>query len=172
MALLPILIAPDPRLKRKAQPVTAVDDRVRRLMADMLETMYHANGIGLAAPQVGVLERVIVIDTAVKDQPAAPLCLANPEVVWSSEALFTYNEGCLSFPEIYADVSRAGSVRVRYIGRNGERSEIEADGVLAVCLQHEIDHLEGVLFVDRISMLRRNMILRRMQKSKRTGTFG
>lgn len=169
MAKLPLIIAPDPRLKKRAEPVTGVDDRIRRLMDDMLETMYAANGIGLAAPQVGVLERVIVIDTAEKNEQPRPIGLANPEVVWASDDVAPYNEGCLSLPEQYADVTRPAAVRVRYLDRDNVPREIEGDGLLATVLQHEIDHLEGVLFVDRVSLLKRNMILRRLQKMKKAG---
>jgi len=167
MARLPILIAPDPVLKAQAQPVSAVDARISRLMEDMLETMYEAPGIGLAAPQVGVLERVIVVDTAGKDEPRQPLCLANPEVLWVSEDLHTYNEGCLSLPDQYADVTRPAACRVRYLDRNSIAQEIEASGLLATCLQHEIDHLDGILFTDHISTLKRNIIMRKLAKWKK-----
>jgi peptide deformylase len=168
MALLPILTAPDPRLKLRAKPVERVDDRVRRLMDDMAETMYAAPGIGLAAPQVGVAERVIVIDVAREGEPAQLLRIANPEILWRSEELATYNEGCLSLPEHYADVSRPAAVRVRYLDHENEVREIEAKDLLATCIQHEMDHLEGVLFVDHISSLKRNIILRKLAKSKRS----
>jgi peptide deformylase len=167
MAILPILIAPDPRLKQKAKPVARVDARVRALMDDMLETMYDAPGIGLAAPQVGVLERVIVVDVADKDETPQPLRLANPEILWQSEEMGVYNEGCLSLPDHYADVERPARVKVRYLDENGEPRDLDADGLLATCIQHEIDHLEGTLFVDHISMLKRNMILRKLQKTKK-----
>ncbi len=167
MAKLDILTAPDPRLKVKARPVAQVDDRIRRLMDDMLETMYAAPGIGLAAPQVGEALRVIVLDVAEKDASPAPLRLANPEVVWASEELAACEEGCLSVPEHYAEVERPARVRVRYLDYQNEIREIEADGTLATCLQHEIDHLEGVLFVDRLSALKRNIILRKLRKAKK-----
>lgn len=169
MATLPLIIAPDPRLKKKAAPVPAVDERIVRLMDDMLETMYAANGIGLAAPQVGVLDRIIVVDLSEKNEEPKPIALANPEVVWASEDLAQYNEGCLSLPEQYADVIRPRAVRVRYLDRDNRTREIEGEGLLATVLQHEIDHLEGVLFVDRVSMIKRNMILRRLQKLKKAG---
>ncbi|MCY4394622.1 MAG: peptide deformylase [Rhodospirillaceae bacterium] len=167
MALLPILTAPDPRLKKKSRPVGAVDDKVRRLMDDMLETMYAAPGIGLAAPQVGVLKRVIVLDVSDKDGPPAPHALADPEVVWVSDHDNTHEEGCLSVPEHYADVVRPAEVRVRYLDRENEVHELEADGLLATCVQHEIDHLDGILFIDHISALKRNMILRKLLKEKK-----
>lgn len=167
MALLPILVAPDPRLKVKAKPVAKVDAGIRQLMADMLETMYAAPGIGLAAPQVGVAKRIIVVDCAREGELPQPYKLANPEILWQSEELATYNEGCLSLPEHYADVTRPARVRVRYIDDQNEIRELEADGLLATCIQHEMDHLEGVLFVDHISSLKRSMILRKLAKAKR-----
>ena len=167
MALLPILTAPDPRLKKKSRPVGTVDEEVRRLMDDMLETMYAAPGIGLAAPQVGVLKRVIVLDVSDKDGPPAPHALADPEVVWVSDHDNTHEEGCLSVAEHYADVVRPAEVRVRYLDRENEIRELEADGVLATCVQHEIDHLDGILFIDHISALKRNMILRKLLKEKK-----
>ena len=167
MTILPVIIAPDPRLKVKCPPVDAVDDEVRRLMDDMLETMYHVPGIGLAAPQVGVHKRVIVVDASRKDEDPAPVKLANPELVWASDKLGTYEEGCLSLPEYYAEVTRPNRVRVRYLDYDGEIREIEAEGVFATCIQHEMDHLDGVLFVDHISSLKRSIILRKLAKSKR-----
>lgn len=167
MARREIIIAPDPRLKLRAKPVARVDDSIRRLMDDMLETMYAAPGIGLAAPQVGVLSRVIVIDAARRDEKPAPMRLANPEIVAASEELFVHEEGCLSLPEHFADVERPKIVRVRYLDETNATREIEAQGLLAVCIQHEMDHLEGTLFVDHISALRRNMILRKLVKTKK-----
>ena len=167
MAIRPIIIAPDPRLKKRAEPVEAVDGEVRRLMDDMLETMYAAPGIGLAAPQVGVLKRVIVVDVARKDQPAEPLFLANPELLSAGEAEATYEEGCLSLPDQFADVVRPAACRVRYLDQDNETREIEAEDILATCIQHEMDHLEGLLFVDHISALKRSMILRRLTKQKK-----
>ncbi len=172
MARLPILIAPDPRLKKIAKPVAAVDQRVARLMDDMLETMYQANGIGLAAPQVAILERVIVVDVADRDiTDPAPLRLANPEIVWTSEERAVRNEGCLSLPDLYADVERPAAVKVRYLDESNRAREIEASDLLATCLQHEIDHLNGVLFVDHITKIRRDMFLRKLQKAKKAGTL-
>ncbi len=167
MTILPVIIAPDPRLKVECQPVERVDDAVRRLMDDLLETMYRVPGIGLAAPQVGVRKRVIVLDASRKDEDPAPLKLANPELVWASDELGTYEEGCLSLPEHYADVTRPDRVRVRYLDYDGETREIEAEHVLATCIQHERDHLDGILFVDHISGLKRGIILRKLVKSKR-----
>lgn len=169
MAILPIVVAPDPRLKMKAKTVDAVDDEVRRLMDDMVETMYQANGIGLAAPQVGVAKRVIVVDVSKEDEAPNPVRMANPEVIWASDDTVTYEEGCLSLPEHYSEVERPTAVRVRFLDHQNEIREIEADGLLATCVQHEIDHLDGTLFVDHISSLKRNMILRKLQKSKKQG---
>jgi peptide deformylase len=168
MAQLPIITAPDPRLKIKARPVPAVDNRVRRLMDDMLDTMYGAIGIGLAAPQVGQSSRVIVLDVARDGEKPQPLQLANPEILWRSPELTTGNEGCLSLPEHYAEVTRPAKIRLRYLDYQNEIREIEASGLLAMCLQHEIDHLDGVLFVDHISSLKRGMILRKLAKAKRS----
>ncbi len=167
MAVLPIITAPDPRLKLKARPVGAVDDNIRRLMDDMLETMRKAIGIGLAAPQVGVAKRVIVLDVAREGEEAQPMMLANPEILWRSSELATFSEGCLSLPEHYADVTRPVEIRLRYLDYQNEIREIEASGLLATCLQHEIDHLDGVLFVDHISLVKRGMILRKLAKAKR-----
>ena len=170
MALLPIITAPDPRLKLVAKPVTAVDAATRRLMDDMLETMYEAPGIGLAAPQVGVARRVLVVDVAREGEPPQPLRIANPEILWRSEELATYNEGCLSLPEHYADVERPARIKLRYLDHENEMREVEMEGLLATCVQHEMDHLEGVLFVDHISSLKRNIILRKLAKLKRQKT--
>ena len=167
MALLPVLTAPDPALKKISQPVKQVDASVRKLMDDMLETMYHAPGIGLAAPQVGVLKRVIVLDLAREGEEPQPLRIANPEIVWVSDDDATYNEGCLSVPEHYADVVRPGACRVKYLDQDNKQQEMAAEGLLATCLQHEIDHLDGVLFIDHLTSLKRNMILRKLLKAKK-----
>jgi peptide deformylase len=171
MALLPIIVAPDPRLKRTAEPVAEVDEALRRLADDMLETMYAAPGIGLAAPQVGELKRLIVLDVAPKAGPRDPHLLINPEILWVSEEDSTASEGCLSLPEHYADVVRPRAIRVAFLDRQGERRMLEAEGLLATCIQHEIDHLDGLLFVDHISALKRNMILRKLLKAKKQGAF-
>ncbi|MEK9672257.1 MAG: peptide deformylase [Rhodospirillaceae bacterium] len=167
MAKLEIIVAPDPRLKGKSDPVDRVDDAVRRLMDDMLETMYAANGIGLAAAQVGVKKRVIVVDVSRENEGPAPIQMANPEVINESPEIGTYEEGCLSLPEHYAEVERPVAVTVRYLDREGEIREFKADGLMAICVQHEIDHLDGVLFVDHISKLKRGMILKKLQKMKK-----
>jgi peptide deformylase len=171
MALLPIITAPDPRLKVKAKPVAKVDAKVRRLLDDMLETMYAAPGIGLAGPQVGAALRVIVIDVAREGEKPQPMQIANPEILWQSPEEATFNEGCLSLPEHYAEVTRPAAIRLRYLDHENEIREIEAKGLLATCLQHEIEHLDGVLFVDHLSSLKRGMILRKLAKSKRARTL-
>ena len=168
MAKLDIIIAPDPLLKAKAHKVGHVDERVSRLMEDMLETMYAAPGIGLAAPQVGVLKRVLVIDIAAKGEPPQPFRIADPEILWQSNELATYNEGCLSFPDQYADVTRPAEAKIRFLDENNQRRELHASGLLATCVQHEIDHLDGVLFVDHLSSLKRNIILRKLAKWKKS----
>jgi peptide deformylase len=168
MALLPIITAPDPRLKIKARPVTAVDAKVRRLMDDMLETMYRSIGIGLAAPQVGQASRVIVVDVAREGEKPHPLKLANPEILWRSPEQATFSEGCLSLPEHYADVTRPAEIRLRFLDEQNEIREMGAKGLLATCLQHEIEHLDGVLFVDHLSVVKRGMILRKLAKAKRS----
>jgi peptide deformylase len=171
--LRPIIVIPDPRLREVAAPVARVDDAVRRLMDDMLETMYEAPGIGLAAVQIGVMQRVVVLDVAKRkdeDASAAPLFLANPEILWESDERSVYEEGCLSIPEYYEEVERPARVRVGFLDRDGARREIEADGILATCLQHEIDHLNGVLFIDHISRLKRDRVVKKFSKAaKRDG---
>jgi len=167
MALLDIITAPDPRLKKKAAAVERVDAATAKLMADMLETMYEAPGVGLAAPQVGVLKRIIVVDTARDGAAPRPLKMANPEIVWSSPETKLHEEGCLSLPEEYEEVTRPDRIKVRYVDENNEIRTVEADGLLSVVIQHEMDHLEGTLFVDHISNLKRNMIMRRLTKQKK-----
>ena len=164
MTLRPILSLPDPRLRTVSKPVGKVNDRVRALLKDMLETMYEAPGIGLAAVQIGVAERLVVIDTAKTDEEPRPLCLINPEIVWASEEFSIYEEGCLSIPDYYEEVERPERVRARFLDRDGKPQEIEADGVLATCLQHEIDHLDGVLFIDHISKLKRMRVIKKFVK--------
>jgi peptide deformylase len=168
MALRPIIIAPDPRLKVKARPVAQVDGRIRRLMDDMVDTMHAAPGIGLAGPQVGETLRVIVVDVARDGEAKAPIRLANPEIIWASTTQAPYEEGCLSLPEHFAEVTRPNEVRVRYLDHDNKIAELQADGLLAVCIQHEMDHLQGILFVDYISALRRGIILRKLAKTKKS----
>ena len=167
MAIRPIITAPDPRLKAKSRPVERVDDEIRRLMDDMLETMYAAPGIGLAAPQVGVNRRVIVLDLAKEGEEPEPLRLANPELVWVSDDDATFEEGCLSVPEHYAEVARPRAIRVRYLDYENEIRELAAEGMLATCIQHEMDHLDGILFIDHLTALRRNIILHKLLKQKK-----
>lgn len=167
MALLDIIVAPDPRLKKKAVAVERVDAATAKFMDDMLETMYDAPGVGLAAPQVGVSKRIIVVDPAQEGEEPRPLKMANPEIVWSSEDTKDYEEGCLSLPQEYQSVNRPASIKVRYVDEHNEIRTLEADGLLAVVIQHEMDHLEGVLFVDHLSALKRNMIIKRLTKQKK-----
>ncbi len=164
----PILIHPDPRLKKLCTPVADISDDLRALADDMLETMYAAPGIGLAAPQIGVLDRVIVMDCE-KDEthPPKPTVMFNPEIIDASEETNVYEEGCLSIPEQYAEVTRPAEVRVRWLDRDGALQEQEMDGLWATCVQHEIDHLDGKLFIDYLKPLKRQMITRKMVKLKR-----
>ncbi len=168
MSKLPILSAPDPILATEASPVARVDDTIRKQFDDMLETMLEAPGIGLAANQVGILNRVIVMQIESEDISTGPLFLANPEVIWESEVMSTMEEGCLSVPGHYADVIRPEQVRVKYLDYNGKEQELSADGLLSHCVQHEIDHLDGTLFVDHISRLKRNMIIKKLEKIKKS----
>jgi len=165
MTKLEIINVPDPLLKTLSDPVSQVDDDLRRLMDNMLETMYAAPGIGLAAIQVAVPKRVIVLDVEGDEEERQPLFLVNPEVVWSSDDSNVYNEGCLSVPEHYAEVERPASVRVKYLGYDGAPQEQLMDGLLATCVQHEIDHLNGVVFIDYLSKLKRNMIIKKVRKA-------
>lgn len=167
MAKLPIIIHPDPRLKTVTDPVRDVDDTLRRLADDMLETMYDAPGIGLAAPQIGVLQRLIVLDCAREEEAPAPLVMFNPEVLKSSDETSVYEEGCLSIPEQYAEVTRPASVRVGWLDRDGNPQERDFEGLWATCVQHEIDHLNGKLFIDYLGPMKRQMITRKMVKLKR-----
>ena len=164
MALLPILHYPDPRLRTRAAPVAVVDDRIRRLVADLFETMYAAPGIGLAATQVDVHQRVIVLDTS--EDRSQPLALVNPEIL-SRDGVERMDEGCLSVPGVFEEVERAERIRVRALDRDGRPLEMEAAGLLAVCIQHELDHLEGRLFVDYLSDLKRTRIRSKLEKEQR-----
>ena len=196
MALRPILIAPDPRLKDVSLPVAEVTDEIRALLDDMLETMYAAPGIGLAAIQVGVAKRVIVMDLGKRsavdgeddsdgdgdddeDEEAEekekklepdPLYFVNPEIVWASDEFVVCEEGCLSVPDLYEEVERPARVKVRYLDYEGRPQEIDATGMLAVCIQHEMDHLEGTLFIDHLSRLKREMMLRKLAKARKAST--
>ena len=165
MAIRPILAVPDPVLKKKSLPVEGgVTDALRQLMDDMLDTMYDAPGIGLAAIQIGEPVRVIVMDLAGEDEEKQPRYFVNPEIIWRSEELASYEEGCLSVPEIYDSVERPTKVRLRYLNRDGVQIEEEADGIYAVCIQHEMDHLEGVLFIDHLSRLKRERAVNKVKK--------
>lgn len=174
MSLQNIIILPDSRLRQVSEPVTSVDDTIRSLMDDMLETMYDAPGIGLAAIQIAIPKRIVVCDVAQRDSgedveenapPVRdPVFLINPEVTWASEEKSVYEEGCLSIPEFYAEVERPARVKIGFLNRMGERQEMEADGLMATCLQHEIDHLNGVLFIDHISRLKRERVVRKFTK--------
>ena len=165
MAVRDILTIPDKRLRLKSEPVKAVDKTLRALIDDMFETMYAAPGIGLAAIQIGAARRVVTMDLAKKDEPKQPQVFINPEVTWVSDEKATYEEGCLSIPEYYEEVERPKSVRVKYLDLDLKPQEIEADGLLATCLQHEIDHTNGVLFIDHISKLKRNMVMKKFKKA-------
>jgi peptide deformylase len=168
MTVRPILKLPDPLLRTASKPVAAVDDEVRALFDDMLETMYDAPGIGLAAVQVGVAKRLVVADVVKEENaPRRPLFFANPEIVWASDTLAEYEEGCLSIPEVYDMVTRPDAVRVKFLDRDGRPQEMHCTGLLATCIQHEIDHLNGVLFIDHLSRLKRERITRRFVKAKR-----
>lgn len=173
MTILPLVIAPDPRLKTKSSPIEKVDDDIRKLASDMFETMYHEQGIGLAAVQVGVLKRLLVADTTWREEegPGEQWALINPEVVQGSEEERVYKEGCLSFPDQFAEVTRPETVHVRYLDLNGKQQEKTFEGLLATCIQHEIDHLNGIVFVDHISNVKKDMILRKLTKLKKAGAF-
>jgi peptide deformylase len=165
LALREIIKLPDPRLRLVSKPVAQITGDIRTLVADMFETMYAAPGIGLAAIQVGVPQRVVTLDLAKKDEPKQPLVVINPELVWSSEERSSYEEGCLSIPEFYEEVERPAQVKVRYTDLDGQAHEVDANGLLATCLQHEIDHLNGVLFIDHISKLKRDRVTKKFAKA-------
>ncbi len=172
MAKLDIITLPDRKLRMKSAAVERVDDDLRKLMDSMLETMYAAPGIGLAAVQVNVPRRVVTIDVAKREDDTAspdPLFLINPEILWSSDEIAVAEEGCLSIPEYFAEVERPAKVRVAYIDRDGNKQEMEAEGVLAVCLQHEIDQIDGKLFIDHLSKLKRDMVIKKFAKQARIG---
>lgn len=174
MAVLPLIIAPDPILKKVSAPVSEVTDEVRTMLEDMLDTMYHAGGIGLAAVQVGVHKRLVVVDVDWRDEDASsrkPLKLINAEIASSSDAEREYREGCLSFPDQYSEVVRPDEVTIKYLDEQGQSQELQASGLLATCIQHEIDHMNGITFVDHISRVKREMILNKLTKAKRRGQF-
>jgi peptide deformylase len=165
MASRDILILPDKRLRQVSDPVKKIDASLRKLIEDMFETMYDAPGIGLAAIQIGAPKRVITMDLAKKEEPRNPQVFINPEIVWTSPEKATYEEGCLSIPEYYDDVERPAQVKVKYLDLEGKPREIEANGLLATCLQHEIDHLNGILFIDHLSKLKRDRVLKKFTKA-------
>ena len=165
MAVRDILIIPDKRLRVKSEAVKTVDKPLRAVIDDMFETMYAAPGIGLAAIQIGVPQRVVTMDLAKKDEPKQPQVFINPEVVWASDEKATYEEGCLSIPEYYEEVERPKAVKVRFLDIDLKPQEIEAEGLLSTCLQHEIDHINGVLFIDHISKLKRDMVMKKFKKA-------
>jgi len=167
MAIREILTVPHPVLKQVSAPVEAVDDDLRALMDDMLETMYDAPGIGLAAVQIGVPKRVLVMDLAGKDEPPQPRFFVNPTILWRSEETQPYEEGCLSVPDIYDEVQRPARVKIAYLGYDGQPVEEDAEGLYAVCIQHEMDHLEGVLFIDHLSRLKRDRAVKAVKKQSR-----
>jgi len=169
MALRDIIIIPDKRLRQASDLVKTVDAEVRALVDDMFETMYKAPGVGLAAIQVAVPKRIVTVDTAKKDEPKNPQVFINPEILWSSDDKATYEEGCLSIPEYYEEVERPTQVKVRYMDLEGKTHEIEANGFLATVLQHEIDHTNGVLFIDHISKLKRDMVMKKFKKAAKKG---
>jgi peptide deformylase len=172
MAIRPILTAPDPRLKAVSEPVAKVDGEIRTLVDDMIETMYGADGIGLAAIQVGVPKRILVMDIDQKDGKKNPRAFINPVITWASDEMATFEEGCLSVPEIWDEVERPARIKAEYLDRDGKKQTLEADGLFATCLQHEMDHLNGILFLDHLSKLKRSMALKKLQKAKKLKAAG
>tara|TARA_R110002096_G_scaffold14582_2_gene50597 strand:+ start:16328 stop:16846 length:519 start_codon:yes stop_codon:yes gene_type:complete len=172
MSILPILLHPDPRLKKICDPVGAVDAETRKLADAMLETMYDAPGVGLAAPQVGSMARLFVMDCADKDAVGEPMVLINPEIKWTSDELSVHNEGCLSLPELFEDVERPAAVRMSFLDIDGKAHEQQFDGLWATCAQHELDHLNGVLFIDHLTRMKRSMMTKKMVKFKKELALG
>lgn len=176
MSILDIIKIPDKILKEKSTPVERFDEELQLLLYNMLETMYAAPGIGLAAPQVGILRQIVTIDVAKPEEdappdaprPMEPMCFVNPKIVWSSDEMSTYEEGCLSIPEFYAEIERPAEVIVQYQDQNGKEIELKTDGLLATCIQHEVDHLNGVLFIDYLSKLKRDRVIKKFTKIKKT----
>ena len=167
MTIRKILTEPDPFLRQKSKPVEKVDDSIREIMDDMLETMYQAPGIGLAAIQIGIPKRIIVLDISMDREKKEPLYFVNPEKVYTSEDQATYEEGCLSVPGQFAEIDRPDKCHIKYLDYNGDSKELKAEGLLATCIQHEIDHLEGILFIDYLSKLKRSMITKKLSKQKK-----
>jgi peptide deformylase len=168
MAIRQILVEPNEILRKKSFPVEKVDEELQKLMNDMLETMYAAPGIGLAAIQIGVPKRVIVMDIAQKEGPKKPMFFVNPEIIFKSDNNSTYEEGCLSVPGQFAEIDRPNKCQINYLDYHGEKKEIEVEGMLATCIQHEIDHLEGILFIDYLSKLKKSMIIKKLSKQKKS----
>ena len=162
-----ILVVPDPILKKVSDPISNVNSEIKKLMDDMLETMYAAPGIGLAAVQIGILKRVIVIDLSKEDEKKNPLFIANPEITFKSPELASYEEGCLSIPNQFAEIKRPKSCKINFLDYSGKKQEIHAEGLLATCIQHEIDHLNGILFIDHLSKLKKDLILKKTKKQKK-----
>ena len=168
MSALKILIEPDPLLRKKCEPIQKVDSNLQKLMNDMLETMYKAPGIGLAAIQVGILKRLIVIDISKENEKKKPLFLINPEIIFRSKETSSYEEGCLSLPGQFAEIERPAKCQLNYIDHEGKKKELKAEGLLSTCIQHEVDHLNGVLFIDYLSKLKKTMIIKKLTKQKQS----
>ena len=171
MAIRSIITAPSPRLKIKCEPFKCVDGEVRDLLQDMLDTMYAAPGIGLASIQIGVPKRAIVVNLGPEVQPGGPLCMVNPEIIWMSDDIMGREEGCLSLPEQYSEVIRPSDIKVQYLDRDNNKQQIYASDMLSTCIQHEIDHLNGVLFVDHLSSVKRSMIIRKLSKARKQSKY-
>ena len=163
-----ILIEPDPILRKKSSSLEKIDDQTRKLMKDMLKTMYEAPGIGLAATQIGILKRIIVIDISKNEEKKTPLFLVNPEIIFRSKNTSVYEEGCLSLPGQFAEIERPAECHLKYINFDGKTKELKADGLLSTCIQHEVDHLNGILFIDYLSKLKKNMIIKKLLKQKKS----
>ena len=168
MSIHKILIEPDPILRKKCRPIERVDDELRKLMKDMLSTMYNAPGIGLAAIQVGILKRVVVIDVSKEEGKKNPLFLVNPEITYKSKTTSIYEEGCLSLPGQFAEIERPSICHLKYVDYDGKIKELKAEGILATCIQHEVDHLDGILFIDYLSKLKKTMIVKKLSKQKKS----
>ena len=168
MTMRKILIEPDPILRKKCSPIEKVDDQTRKLMKDMLETMYKAPGIGLAAIQIGILKRIVVIDISKDEEKKNPLFLINPEITFRSKNTSVYEEGCLSLPGQFAEIERPAECHLKYLDFDGKIKELKAEGLLSTCIQHEVDHLNGILFIDYLSKLKKNMIIKKLLKQKKT----
>ena len=167
MSIRNIIIEPDPILRKKSTTLETVDDSTRKLLDDMLQTMYNAPGIGLAAVQIGILKRIIVVDVSKKEEEKKPLFLINPEITFQSKETSIYEEGCLSLPGHFAEIERPAKCKINYIDYHGKKVELKADGLLSTCVQHEIDHLNGILFIDYLSKLKKNMIIKKLKKQKK-----